>query len=320
MRVLGNVSAIVVLVCAGSAGAITVTRTDVESDIQTALLAGGVGINNVTTTIVSSHTSGESNSIGTYTNGTNTYGIGPGVVISTGDVGNYSDGPNANDSQTTQFQVLSTPGQEALLDPITGGGLNHGDVTQIDIMFDMAQGFNAITFDITWGSEEFNEFIDSEFIDAFGLYVNGTNIAFVDGAAVNVNHPFVGTADGTELDGVLSSGDTNSVPEVGGGMPTVGSLVHTFIAGVNPTDNQLTIIIADSFIANATDFQLDSTAFISQLGGTIIDGGPGPGPGPGPGAGPGNPSGNAVPEPVTAALGMIGLAVLGAGLRRRSIG
>jgi len=302
MRVLGNVSAVVVLVFAGSAGAITVSRTDVASEIQAALLqAGGAGINlaTVTTTIVSSHTLGDGSiSVGTYTNGTGTYGIGPGVIISTGDVGNYSDGPSNIDQEgiSTEFFANATPGQELLLDPITGGAGNHFDATQIDITFDMDPGVNAITFDIVFGSEEFPEFFGSEFFDGFGLFVNGTNIAFVDGTPVDSNHPFMGTADGTQLNGLLGSGNTGSTDNVP--MPAIGPLVHSFVADVNPTGNTLTIIIADF-----ADDDFDSTAFISQLGGTST--GPGPG------------GGGAIPEPISAALGMIGLAALGAGLRRR---
>ena len=124
-------------------------------------------------------------------------------MISSGDVSDYETGPNTSPSTTTVYGVSATPAQEALLDPITGGSLNHNDVTQIDITFDMLPGFDTVFFNVTFGSEEYDEFVGSSFIDAFGLYVNGTNIAQVNGDPVNIDHPDMLFLGGTELDGIL---------------------------------------------------------------------------------------------------------------------
>lgn len=274
------------------ASAITVTQELDAPDLATALFAGGgVGIapGSISATVMN-HSTSTAASTGTYTNPSGTYGIGAGIILSSGNVSDYGDGPNTTGGTTTDFGTPATVAQEALLDPITGGPFSHGDVTQLDITFDMEAGFDTVFFNVTFGSEEFPEFVGSSFIDGFGLYVNGTNIASVGGSPVNINHPDMVAAPGTELDGVL-----------GGSTGAFGPLVHTFSAtvGDGSTGNTLTFIVADT-----SDRILDTTVYISQLGGSA----PPPTP-------PSN--NNAVPEPVTAALGVMGLGALGAATRRR---
>lgn len=233
-----------------SAHAITVTQTDDANALINALLGGGgAGIDLSSVTV---ELEGESGQFGTFVNPTSTYGIGDGIVLSTGDVDDYNDGPNTDSGNTTHYGTSATPAQEALLDPITGGSFDHFDVAVMKIRFDMLPGFDEIFFNVTFGSEEYPEYVGSSFIDGFGLYVNGVNIASVDGSPVNINHPDMVAEPGTELDGVL-----------GGSTGPFGAFVHTFSASVNPTDNELIFIVAD-----ASDDLLDTTVYISQLGGS----------------------------------------------------
>lgn len=109
-------------------------------------------------------------SSGTYTNVSGTYGIGSGIVISSGNVNAYNDGPNNSSSTTTAYGTLATAAQQALLFPISGQA-NHFDATQLDVTFTTSTG--SVFFLVTFGSDEFPEFKNSSFIDAFGLYLNG---------------------------------------------------------------------------------------------------------------------------------------------------
>jgi hypothetical protein len=133
--------------------------------------------------------------------------------------------------------------------PITGV-LNHFDVTQIDITFDMLPGFDTVYFDLVFGSDEWPEYAGTNFIDAFGLYVNGTNVATAGGFPINVDHPNFASIVETELDGVLAF------------PPTPRLSIAEFVGNAS-TGNSLTFIIADS-----GDAALDSTAYLTSLGGT----------------------------------------------------
>ncbi|MBL8201319.1 MAG: choice-of-anchor L domain-containing protein [Chromatiales bacterium] len=202
-------------------------------------------------------------------------------------VAGYSDGPNTQEGNGWAFGGTFPPGlpdpndpgggtpglpatsaQEALLDPITQNPAcdpgpvfcSHYDVTELIINFDMQAGFTQVAFNIVFGSEEWPEFRDSPFIDGFGMFLNGVNIAAVGGFPVNIRHPDMRplvdenqdpvpgtTIPGTELDGILGPG---------------GNPVLTFTGLVNPTGNQLRFIVADT-----SDGVLDTTVYFSALTG-----------------------------------------------------
>lgn len=189
-------------------------------------------------------------STGTFTNASGTYGIGDGIVLSTGNVADYSDGPNTNGFKSTSFGVPATGPQEALLDPITGGSYDHFDVTQLDITFTTSAG--DVYFYVVFGSEEYPEYVRSPFVDGFGLYLDGVNIAYVGGPPVTSDHPDMAPISGTELDGVLA--------------PNGNPLLSFNVTGLDTSvSHTLTFILADTSDSNA-----DTTVYISQLRGTVI--------------------------------------------------
>jgi hypothetical protein len=254
--------ALVVPLClAAPAQALTVTATQNVTTLVNALLGGGGTGIVVTHATLSGHVQESflepgafETSSGTYTNGSGTYGIGAGVVLSTGAVERYGDGPNAEDDAsgvyfTPAFEpVAATPAQEALLDPITSVGVesfDHFDVTELVIQFDMQPGFPNVRFNVVFGSEEYPEYAEIGYFDGFGLFLNGTNVAFVSAQPVNITHPDMAAVAGTELDGVLAPG---------------GSPLLVFGGPVAPSGNTLRFIIGDR-----DDSILDSTVYISSL-------------------------------------------------------
>ncbi len=170
----------------------------------------------------------------------------PGIVLSTGNVLDYGVGTNNSPTNTTDFGVAATAAQQLLLNPITRPN-THFDVTQLDIRFAVQPGFNQVTFNLVFGSEEWPAFVGS-FNDGFGIFLNGTNIAFTAGRAVNIDHPnMVSNTHPNELNGILAPGNNP---------------VLSFTAPVVPgsTNNVLTFIIGDTL-----DGLLDSTVYVSSL-------------------------------------------------------
>lgn len=186
-------------------------------------------------------------SAGYFISGADNYDLGAtGIVLSSGAVPFYGTGPNTSTGFSTGGVVAASAADEALLDPITGGGFDHYDVTRLDLLVDAGPNATVIAFDVVFGSEEWSEYVGSSFIDGFGLYVNGVNVAFESGLPININHPGMAGIVETELDGVLVS--------------ATGSPKMKFVVPVNPGINELTFIVAD-----ASDWVLDTTVYIETL-------------------------------------------------------
>jgi len=232
----------------GNPGELTIYRDTDSWYLLEALLATAPGMV-VQNVVLRSHidASGAVSS-GIYVNDAGTYGLGDyGIVLSSGDVGDYEDGANLSTGNTTSYGVPATTAQETLLDTVTGGWWDHWDVTELQITFDLLPGYDTISFMVVFGSEEYPEYVGSSWIDGFGLFVNGINIATVGADPVNINHPDMSAVVGTELDGVLAPG----------GDPVL--VFETQLVEAS-TGNTLTFIISDT-----SDSILDSTVYFSGL-------------------------------------------------------
>lgn len=290
MKSLAVTTAAAALFAASGAQALDITSEQTAETLADTLFLDVAGsISNISVT-----SSGNAAQFGTFTNDDGIYGLpAAGIVLSTGNVADYGSGPNFESGRSTGFDTPASDAQEALLDPITGGGFDHNDVAQLTITFDAGADVNGVTFFGVFGSEEFPEFVDSSFIDGFGLFVNGQNVAFANGSPINVNHPdflgaFVddGEGGGGEFEGgggefevvafndevggqfaatTLEPGDPRLAlvtgTELDGVIAPGGNPVLRFDVPVNPgQSNTFNIIIADT-----SDDILDSTVYLSSF-------------------------------------------------------
>ncbi len=280
--------------CSADAG-IVVNGNSNTADLVAALTGGGGSGVTVTAASLDFRSKMGAISVGTYTlsaqaPGTYDYdlvtpGMPPspfdatpdGIAFSTGDVRNYGSGPNTDMMKSFRYNVGATVAQNALLEPISGPGLGHMDVTELLLTFDAPIHDSHICFDIVFGTEEWLKMFTFN-NDAFGAFLNGVNVAIVDGHAIAANHPGAtelhAPPQTTELNGVILSNGSAAL-----------HIKATVVPG--STGNTLRFILGDT-----ADAQVDSTVYISNF--------------------------KACPEPASWCLGATGLVGLGFFARRRA--
>jgi hypothetical protein len=277
------------------AGTLTTVDDTLGADLANALTTGGAGGITITSESLSANTIGGLASSGLFsTAGTNNFGLqGSGIVISSGDAAQDGTTGPFIFGVTTAFGTSATASQTALLNQVASAPGGWQDVTEFDITFAAGPNTSQIFFNTVFTSAEYPVYVGS-FIDGFGLFLNGTNIAFAGGNPVNIDNPLMvntaypanGGNDGTAY---------QTTPEQGV-LVQNGSAVVTYSGAVTPgsTDNTLTFIIAD-----ANDHVLDTTAFIQGLGNA--------------------PPPIGTPEPSTWAMMLMGFVGLGYFARRKAM-
>lgn len=194
-------------------------------------------------------------SVGTFSDasGGQIMGCADGVVLSSG----HADviiGPN---SGTTTF-VNNLPGDASLQTLVTGATL---DATTLQ--FDFVPKGNVITFKFAFGSEEYNTFVNTQFNDVFGFFLNGKNLALIPGTSTPVT---INTVNGGNP---IGTGATN--PQFfRNNLPTPGTIdtglnglttLFTVVAAVKPNElNTIKFAIAD-----VADRLLDSDVMMCDL-------------------------------------------------------
>jgi hypothetical protein len=97
-----------------------------------------------------------------------------GIVLSTGNPASLDN--NDSGSTTTVFGLPGDADLNLIVSPLTTN-----DACVLSFDFTCAQDPCPISFDYVWGSEEYNEFVNESFNDAFAWILNGENIALVPG-------------------------------------------------------------------------------------------------------------------------------------------
>lgn len=195
-------------------------------------------------TITNVRITGSSSAIGTFTQGG--LGVSSGIILSTG---NIADAVGPNDDSGAGVS-LGTPG-DANLNTIVAPNQTFDAVA---LEFDVVTATPVFIINYVFASEEYREYVDDEFNDAFAFYVDGANIARTPGSQDPVTIHTINHLRNTGLyrdneNGTATEYDGYTVPMVAIGL-------------VEPrVTHHVKIVIADT-----ADAILDSAVFIEQGG------------------------------------------------------
>jgi hypothetical protein len=202
----GILVALCAMLCAEGVQAqlvVDMTQTP-EQLVQNVLLGGGVTISNVTFNGAAGTVLNDQ--IGSFDGTNSNIGISQGILIATGTV-TEAIGPNISPSQS-----LGPANPSFIPDPdlelIVGSGLTNDDAV---LEFDFVPDGDSVSFSFVFSSEEYNEYVCSQFNDVFGFFISGpgitgpylnnaANIALIPGTnvpiAINTVNPGVAGAFG----------------------------------------------------------------------------------------------------------------------------
>ncbi|MGH8581700.1 MAG: choice-of-anchor L domain-containing protein [Gammaproteobacteria bacterium] len=230
-------------------------NTLTPGDLATILAGTGVVVSNVT------HT-GAPVSAGTFAGGANSaggtagIGIASGVILSSGNIANVV-GPNTLSGVSTPLGLPGDPDLTVL------AGRQTFDATVLE--FDFIPNADQVFFQYIFASDEYNEFVNSNFNDVFAFFVNGVNCAMVGNPAVPVS---VNTIN----NGPFGSGGPNALLYKNNDLAS-GAKINTEMDGLTvvlPCQAAVTPNVINHMklaIADAQDSVLDSNALVK--GGSI---------------------------------------------------
>ena len=235
-------------------GLVTEDLNTLSAATLAAYLAGpGISISNVSYT-------GDPLAAGRFADGLAILGIQDGVVLSSGDIA-LAKGPNTSQSMT---RVNGMPGDAALT---TLAGSSTFDAAILS--FDFVPTEARVYFQYVFASDEYNEFVASQYNDVFAFWVNGVNCAVVgnptggpgDPVSINtINHGH----NASMVDARNPSLYINNDPWHGGVSATrdteMDGLTVVLVCEADVVPNETnTMMLA---IADAGDSSYDSNVFI----------------------------------------------------------
>ncbi|WP_211530392.1 choice-of-anchor L domain-containing protein [Methanocalculus chunghsingensis] len=157
------------------------------ADLANQLLGSGINVSNVRYT-------GADLAAGTFTGGTGIIGFEEGIILSTGRI-NHVIGPNLLSDISWQNNM---PGDDDL-DEILRRYSSNEPIQMMEwpeqefefnrtydaaiLEFNFVPQGNVVQFEYVFSSDEYNEFVGSQFNDVFGFFLNGENIAIIPGTA-----------------------------------------------------------------------------------------------------------------------------------------
>jgi hypothetical protein len=163
------------LTIASSSHAILISPGGTATDLANNIAGSGITVSNVTYT-------GAANASGTFTGAAGAIGIDSGVLLTTGSAA-LAEGPNSS----TSAGVSNSVAGDAALTFLSGFSTFDATILSFDFEFDGGLG-GDLFLNYVFGSEEYNEFVDSGVNDVFAFFLDGVNIALLpDGSPVSID-------------------------------------------------------------------------------------------------------------------------------------
>ncbi|MBE9003495.1 PEP-CTERM sorting domain-containing protein [Fortiea sp. LEGE XX443] len=226
------------------AHAVNITTTSNPNVLVNNILGSGITVSNATY-------NGASIASGIFTGGlASGIGIEQGIILTTGDA-RLAVGLNDRDDATSINGLSGDADLSALL-----GGLNTLDASVLE--FDFTSTTGNLFFNYVFASEEYNEFVNTNFNDVFGFFLDGQNIALIPGTTtpVSINSVNGGNPIGT------NASNSQFFNNNAGGLFNIqyDGFTNVFtvnIQGLSAGTHRIKLAIAD-----AGDSSLDSAVFI----------------------------------------------------------
>lgn len=241
-------------VVSGSAQAFSLSATNDANTLVNSILGSGI-------TVLNASYTGTSDSSAVFTGGASTgIGINSGVILSTGRATDAAGPGDSSDISATN----GLPGDLDLDALIPGFTTFDATILEFEFQFGDGSGGGDLFFNYAFASEEYNEFVNTDFNDVFGLFVDGVNVAIApDGNPVSINN----VNCGNPFSGSGPNCDSFNNNESGVFDIEYDGFTDVFLAqalGLSPGTHTLKLAIAD-----AGDTILDSALFIQ--GGSLSD-------------------------------------------------
>jgi hypothetical protein len=234
------------------ASAATISQNNNAANLVNTLLGTNSGI-----TVVGTPTlTGNAAQSGTFTDGNigTRLGIDSGIVLSSGRVTDAIGSYNPN-GIGTEFGTSGDTNLNGLVP-----GINTVDATSLS--FNFTSNTNSLYFlNYVFASQEYPQFVNSQFNDLFGYFIDGVNIAKIPGSnsPVSINTINNGGNGITPQNPSLYINNTNNARSLEFGGLTVPLTAQ--ILNLSPGTHSFKIAIAD-----AGDANLDSAVFLSSNG------------------------------------------------------
>ena len=203
-----------------------------------------------------------------------TLGIGEtALVLTSGNLSTAASSVNEFDGKTGDNGEPGDPDLEALVNNGSLYGSYDASIIEFDIESTVAV---TATFEYVFASEEYNEYVDSEFNDVFAFWLDDTNVALIGSTVVAINNVNNGDLSEYYVDNDIFDSLTETVePKLSGdeGFPTEYDGL-TVLLTTSPYDIPANEVVHVKLaISDIGDEVLDSAAFLKpqsfHLVGTI---------------------------------------------------